>query len=202
MKNKDFWKMLFDDGGNDGADGAGNSGGDNGAGAGGDNGGDDGKRYTDAEVNAIIDKKFAEWQKKQKKAVDEATKLANMSAQERAEAERDQWEQKYNELLAQNTRATLTVQATQMLTQNGVTVPAEIVEVLVGEDAETTNTRVNAFAKAFKAAVQEAVTNANKKTSPKSGGSSKTLTKADIMKVEDLNERQKLIRENMHLFKK
>ncbi len=41
------------------------------------------KKYSDADVNALIDRKFAEWQKKQDKAVEaakekEAAKLAQM----------------------------------------------------------------------------------------------------------------------------
>jgi hypothetical protein len=207
MKYKEFLRMLFDapDAGGDG--GNGNNGGKDGAGNNGGNGGtgngnnEPEKRYTDADVNAIIDKKFAEWQKKQQKAVDEATKLANMTAQEKAEHERDAWEQKYNDLLAENTRSTLTIQATQMLTDDGIVVPTEIVSVLVAEDAEKTKARVTAFAKAFKTAVQNAVKEANKKESPKSGGAS-TLTKSSIMKVKDINERQRLIRENLDLFSK
>ena len=206
MKYKEFLRMLFDapdaggdgNGDNCGKDGAGNNGGNGGTGNGNN---EPEKRYTDADVNAIIDKKFAEWQRKQQKAVDEATKLANMTAQEKAEHERDAWEQKYNDLLAENTRSTLTIQATQMLTDDGIVVPTEIVSVLVAEDAEKTKARVTAFAKAFKTAVQNAVKEANKKPSPKTGGASGGLTKADILKVEDLNERQKLIRENMALFK-
>lgn len=205
MKYKEFLRMLFDEGGDDGANDGANGGANNGANNGGNNDGDKGgtgKRYTDADVDAIIDKKFAEWQKKQKKAVDEATKLANMSAQEKAEHERDEWEQKYNELLAENTRSTLTIQATQMLTDDGVTVPQEIVSVLVGDDADTTKSRVTAFSKAFKKAVQEAVKNANKKSTPKTGGTSSQLTKGSILKVKDITERQRLIRENMDLFTK
>jgi Fe-S cluster biosynthesis and repair protein YggX len=44
-----------------------------------------GKTYSDADVDKIIEKKFAEWQKKQEKAVSEAAKLAEMNAQEKAQ---------------------------------------------------------------------------------------------------------------------
>lgn len=194
MRYKDFLVMLFDDDADLDNDG---------------NGADDNKdttkpekKYTDDEVNAIIDKKFAEWQKKQKRAVDEAQKLASMSAQEKAEHERAEWEQKYNDLLAENTRTTLTIKANQLLTDDGVKVPSEIVAVLVGEDAETTKDRVTAFTKAFKQAVQDAVKDANKKSSPKTGDTSKTLTKSSILKIKDLSERQRLIKENIDLFTK
>ena len=160
------------------------------------------KKYTDAEVEDLINKKFAEWEKRQKKTEDEAARLAGMNAQQRAEHERDELEKKYNDLLKQNTIATLTVQARKMLSDGGVNgIPDELVAVLVTEDADTTKANVDAFVKLFKQSVQEAVKNANRKPSPKTGATGGTLTKADILKVEDINERQKLIRENMDLFR-
>lgn len=168
-----------------------------------DNGsGSEEKKYTDADVEDLINKKFAEWEKRQKKTEDEAARLAGMNAQQRAEHERDELEKKYNDLLKQNTIATLTVQARKMLSDGGVNgIPDELVAVLVTEDADTTKANVDAFTKLFKQAVQEAVKNANRKPSPKTGATGGTLTKADILKVEDINERQKLIRENMDLFR-
>ena len=160
------------------------------------------KKYTDADVEELINKKFAEWEKRQKKTEDEAARLAGMNAQQRAEHERDELEKKYNDLLKQNTIATLTVQARKMLYDGGVNgIPDELVAVLVTEDADTTKANVDAFTKLFKQAVQEAVKAANRKPSPKTGATGGTLTKADILKVEDINERQKLIRENMDLFR-
>lgn len=160
------------------------------------------KKYTDADVEDLINKKFAEWEKRQKKTEDEAARLAGMNAQQRAEHERDELEKKYNDLLKQNTIATLTVQARKMLSDGGVIgIPDELVAVLVTEDADTTKANVDAFTKLFKQAVQEAVKAANRKPSPKTGATGGTLTKADILKVEDINERQKLIRENMDLFR-
>lgn len=160
------------------------------------------KKYTDADVEELINKKFAEWEKRQKKTEDEAARLAGMNAQQRAEHERDELEKKYNDLLKQNTIATLTVQARKMLSDGGVNgVPDELVAVLVTEDADTTKANVDAFVKLFKQSVQEAVKNANRKPSPKTGATGGTLTKADILKVEDINERQKMIRENMDLFR-
>lgn len=215
-----YLKQLFEgagDGGNGGAGGDGGTGGAGGTGAGdnggtgddgkggegGNKGGTDDKKYTDADIDRIINKKFAEWQKKQDKAVKEAEKLANMNAQEKAEHERDEWEKKYNTLLAENNKATLTAQATRQLADDGITGLSDtIISALVTDEADTTKENIKSFSKAFKAAVQSAVKEANKKPSPKTGGAGGTLTKADIMKVEDINERQRLIRENYELFRK
>ena len=56
------------------------------------------KKYSDADVNAIIDKKFAKWQKEQESKIKEAEKLAEMNAQEKAEYERDELQKKLDEL--------------------------------------------------------------------------------------------------------
>lgn len=201
MKYKEFLRMLFEaenDGDNEGADNGTNNGGNDGA-----KGGE--RTYTQAEVDAIVQRKKAEMAKQKdkavSKAVDEATKLANMSAQERAEAERDQWEQKYNELLAKNTRAELTVQARKMLSDENVNgISDSLVSMLVTDNAETTQANVKNFTKMFKDAVKSAIRDLNRRPSPKAGTTS-TPTKADIMKIQDVTERQKLIRENMNLFK-
>lgn len=53
-------------------------------------GAEDKPKYSDKDLDNIISKKFAKWQEKQQKAVDEAKKLAEMNATQKAEYERDQ----------------------------------------------------------------------------------------------------------------
>ena len=55
-------------------------------------------RYTDADVDAIISKKFAKWQEQHEAKVAEAAKLAKMNATQRAEYERDQLQRRLDEL--------------------------------------------------------------------------------------------------------
>lgn len=55
-------------------------------------------RYTDADVDAIISKKFAKWREQHEAKVAEAAKLANMNATQRAEYERDQLQRPLDEL--------------------------------------------------------------------------------------------------------
>ena len=45
-------------------------------------------KYTDADVDALIGKKFAKWQEQQEAKIAEAAKLAEMNAQQKAEYER------------------------------------------------------------------------------------------------------------------
>ena len=157
------------------------------------------KKYTDADVDAIIDKKFAAWSAKQKKAVDEAAKLAKMDAQQKAEYERDQLQKELDELRTEKTLSEMKAQARKMLSADNVSVPDEILSGIVTKDAAETQKNVKAFSRAFRAAVDAAVKEALKGSAPKTGGNS-AMTKEDIMKVADTAERQRLIRENIKLF--
>lgn len=158
------------------------------------------KKYTDADVDNIINAKFARWQKEQEKKISEAEKLAGMNAQQKAEHERDELQKKYDELLAKNTRAEMVSTARKMLSEDSVNVPDVLIEGIVAADAETTTKNVRAFSKAFKQAVQDALKSTLGGT-PKKGASRGTITKEEILKVKDPLERQRLIKENMNLFK-
>jgi uncharacterized protein YejL (UPF0352 family) len=181
----------------EGGDGEGDATGGDGGNSGDDSaGGDSDKKYTDEDVNKILNKKFAEWEKKQAKKISEAEKLANMTAEEQLKA----LQSELDSMKKDKTRSELASAARGILSESDIQVPDNLIANLIGEDAETTKENVAAFSKAFKAAVQEGVKAALKGKTPPSGGSS-TLTKEEIMKVKNLKERQKLIKENMNLFK-
>lgn len=207
MTHLDYINLYFDDPAA-GGDPAGNDGGNNGAGnpaAGNNNGAgnqDDRNtpKYSDADLDKIISKKLAKWSRQQAAAVDEATRLANMTAQERAEHERDALQKELDELKRANAVADMERTARGILQADGVTIPDEIVANLVGEDADATSTNVKAFSKAFKAAVQEEVKRQLSHKTPAAGTKTGALTKADIWKEKDPIKRQKLIRENLALF--
>jgi hypothetical protein len=204
---KMYIKGLFDDGANGATGDAGdNNGGtgENDAGANGDGKGE--KLYTKAEMDAytnqVVSKKKAEWDKSHKTAVkDEAERLAAMNAQERAEHDRDEWKAKYDELFKQNTRATLTAEARKIISDAGITgISDELIDRLVGDDAETTKASVDGFVKAYTEAVNAGVVAIAKKPSPKGGTSSNGVTKESIMKIKDPIERQAMMRKHHKLF--
>lgn len=187
------WNLQqFAEDGDDGGDPSGGDGGNPGD----DPAGDDSKKYSDEDVNKILNKKFAEWEKKQAKKISEAKKLANMTAEEQLKELQSELES----MKKDKTRSELASAARSILSESDIQVPDNLIANLIGEDAEATKENVAAFSKAFKAAVQEGVREALKGKTPTSGGSS-TLTKEEIMNVKNLKERQKLIKENMHLFK-
>lgn len=195
--------QLFADGG-DGADGGDDDGGDPGE----DDPADDddqkkGKKYTDEEVDALIERKFAEWQKKNEKRQtkkDEAERLRNMSDQERKDHEMEDLRQQVAALQKKETMSKMSATARNMLAAKGITVGDDLVAMLVSEDADATKSAVDSFINAFQDAVNRAVKDELKGETPRKGGAPK-LTKDQIMKVKDRAERQKLIQENMDLFK-
>ena len=169
----------------------------------------DEKKYSDADVNALIDRKFAEWQKKQNKAVEdaktkekEAAKLAAMNAQEKAEYERDQLQKELDGYKKKDALAEMTKTARKMLSDEGITISDDLLAVMVTTEAAETKAAVDSFTKAFKAAVENAVKERLKGNPPTKGasGGAAAMTKEQIMAIRDPELRQKKMIENRHLF--
>lgn len=196
-----YAKTIFDDGaaGTDGGTDNGN-GDENG---GDEKGGDDGdeKKYTDAEVNALLDKKFAQWKAKQEKAVDEAKKLEKMSADEKNAARLKELQDRLDAFEQKEARAKMAASARKLLQDENITVGDVVVNALIGQDAETTKEAVDTFIKAFKAAVKAEAKATFGKQAPKAGTTSGRLTKEDIFKIEDPIKQQEAIRKNINLFR-
>lgn len=162
----------------------------------------DEKKYSDADVNNLLEKKFAKWQKQKEAEISEAKKLADMTATERAEHERDKLQAELDELKAANTRAEMEKTARGILSENGVTVPDSVISCLVAADADTTSKNVKAFSKAFKSAVQAEVKNQLGHKSPEIGSGAGVLTREQILKEVDQKKRLQLIRDNPQLFQR
>lgn len=158
-------------------------------------------KYTDDDVNKLIDQKFAEWQKKQEKAVSEAKKLAEMNATQKAEYQRDQLQKELDTLKKQAALSEMMKTSRKMLSENGITISDELLSMLVSEDAEATKASVDGFATAFTEAVEAAVKERLKGETPrKSTGTAAAMTKEQIMAIKDPVLRQQKILENKELF--
>lgn len=161
------------------------------------------KKYTDEDVNNIINRKFAEWEKKQekeKKKKSEAEKLKEMNDQQKADYEREQLEKKVEELMKKETLSQMSRSARGMLQEKGINVSDQLLSMLISEDADTTKASVDSFISLFQAEVGKAVKEALKGETPKTGGAS-GMTKEQIMAVTNRAERQRLIKENINLFR-
>ncbi len=159
------------------------------------------KKYSDDDVDKILNKKFAEWEKKKQKEVDEAKKLADMNAKEKAEYERDKLQKELDALREKDSLSEMTKTARKMLSDEGVSVSDEVLSMVVSTDAEKTKAAVDAFAKAFNGAVEAAVKEKLKGNPPKKGtGGGAPMTKEQILAIKDNEARQKAMLENRELF--
>lgn len=159
------------------------------------------KKYSDDDVDKILNKKFAEWEKKKQKEVDEAKKLADMNAKEKAEYERDKLQKELDALREKDSLSEMTKTARKMLSDEGVSVSDDVLSMIVSTDAEKTKVAVDAFAKAFNEAVEAAVKEKLKGNPPKKGtGGGALMTKEQILAIKDNEARQKAMLENRELF--
>lgn len=163
----------------------------------------DEKKYSDEDVDKIINRKFAEWEKKQQKALEkksEAEKLESMNAQQREAHERKELEKKIEELMKKDALSQMAKSARGMLQEKGINASDQLLSMLISEDADTTKASVDSFISLFQTEVGKAVKEALKGEAPKTGGAY-GMTKEQIMSVTNRAERQRLIKENINLFR-
>lgn len=203
-------QLFAEDGGDNGGVGADGAGADGGAGNSSGASGDgekgkegDGKeaKYTDDDLDRILNRKFAEWQKKKDKEVDEARRLASMSEEEKTKQKQADMERQLNELLSEKNRSEMMATARSILSERNIHADDALISLIVSEDAESTKKSIDAFANMFQKAVNKAVKDALKGEPPKTGTGKGGYTKEDILKVANRAERQRLIAANMDLFK-
>lgn len=222
MKNKVFEAMrtlqLFADGGDGGSGESGNGGGTGGdSSAGSDGEGADHLSFDDflkqegnqaefdRRVQKAIDTAVTNAQKKWKDIHDdklsEAEKLAKMTNEEKAAYRMSQMEKELNAFKEKDTLAEMSKTARKMLSEDEINIPDELLAHLVSTDAEDTKQAVQAFAKLFKDAVQDAVKDKLKGNPPKRGtGGKGNITREQILAIKNPSERQRMIAEHMNLF--
>lgn len=158
-------------------------------------------KYSDEDVDKMFNRKFAEWQKKQEKETSEAERLAKMTAEEKANERIRQLEEKLEAADREKAVTAMTKQARAIFNDAKLNISDEILANLIADDADTTKAAVNSFIDLFKAEVEKAVKEAYKGETPRKGGAATGMTKEQILAVTNKAERQRLITENMHLFK-
>lgn len=210
MKKKNLKLLLnlqmFAEGGEGegaGADDKGGSGGADDKSKGAEGGGADDKntpKYTDDDLDRIINAKFAKWQKEQEKKISEAERLSKMTAEEKNAAELKSLRDELDGYKAEKARSEMTKQARAILSDKNIHVGDELLANLISDNAETTKASVENFVKLFESAVEKAVKDALKGEVPRKGNPNGGMTKEQILAVTNRAERQKLIQDNMHLF--
>lgn len=157
-------------------------------------------KYTDADLDRIINQKFAAWQKQQEKKVSEAERLSKMTAEEKAAERVKALEDKLHGYEVAAARAEMMKQGRAMLHEKNIAVGDELLANLIAENAEDTKAAVENFISLFNSAVEKAVKDALKGESPKAGSAPAGMTKEQILAIPNRAERQRLMKEHRELF--
>lgn len=168
---------------------------------------DDKLTFTPKEFDSEVDKRIAnalqtakaKWDEEKQTEISNAEKLAKMSASDRKAAEDKAKQEALDNREKQLNMREYRYEAKHQLEENGL--PDSFVDMVLSEDAETTKNNIGAIKAEFDKAIEAAVNEKLKGNDPKSGGRTGALTKSEILKVADTVERQKLIAENINLFK-
>lgn len=153
---------------------------------------------TEKELQSAIDKRVSQALATQKQKLEEANKLANMSAEERREAEYQEKIKALEEREAKLARAELMTELTKQLSEKNL--PVESADFLIGKDADATSANLKAFEKMFNKAVSAQVASKLGRNAPQaSTNETGAITKEQFSKM-TLAQQSQLYRDNPELY--
>ena len=166
------------------------------------------KTFTQDELNHIVQERVqravAKAQKdaedKIKQAQSEGERLAKLTKDERAKEEEAK---RLADLEAREKAIAvkeLRTETQSLLSDEGL--PIEFLDVVMADTAESVKENIASIRKVFDEAVEKRVNERLTQDKPRRGATAGAMSKAEIMAVKDVNERQKLIAENLELFRK
>lgn len=166
------------------------------------------KTFTQDELNHIVQERVqravAKAQKdaedKIKQAQSEGERLAKLTKDERAKEEEAK---RLADLEAREKAIAvkeLRIETQSLLSDEGL--PIEFLDVVMADTAESVKDNIASIRKVFDEAVEKRVNERLTQDKPRRGATAGAMSKAEIMAVKDVNERQKLIAENLELFRK
>ena len=127
--------------------------------------------------------RLAKLTKDERAKEEEAKRLADLEAREKAIAVKE-----------------LRIETQSLLSDEGL--PIEFLDVVMADTAESVKENIASIRKVFDEAVEKRVNERLTQDKPRRGATAGAMSKAEIMAVQDANERQKLIAENLELFRK
>lgn len=109
------------------------------------------KKYTDKDVDAIVNKRFAKWKTEQEQAVksakEEAEKLAKMNAEQKQNYEIEKLQEENEKLKQEAAKVELSRSATGILAEKGIEATQDVLDFVVGNDADDTNAKIDKLVK-------------------------------------------------------
>ncbi|WP_048702381.1 MULTISPECIES: DUF4355 domain-containing protein [Companilactobacillus] len=159
-----------------------------------------GKKYTDEEVNAIVQQKLDRAEKKRQHEVDEAKKLAKMNSDEKQKYQLQQVQAEADKAKAELATYRMRDTASSMFKEQGITASDEALDLVTTDQADSTKTNVGKLVKFIQSIKDETTKELTKGATPRISGQRSTITRDEIMAIVDPQERQEKIAENMNLF--
>lgn len=163
-------------------------------------------KYSDDDVDEIIDKKFAKWQKQQEEKINElkeAQKLEKMNEDEKADYKIKKLQKELEGYKKRENQSAMAKVAQSMLVEEGFNISDDLVSNLITDEAESTKDNVKDFTKLLKEAVEKEVNERLKGKSPKvktTRTKTAKATKSEILGIKDPVKRQEAIANNLDLF--
>ena len=154
----------------------------------------------DTRVSTATQKIISDYEAKAKEQEEEAKRLAQLSAEERANEIQRQKDEEVAKLKAELRRRDLEGDTISRLNEEGIDISFK--SFLMGNDEETTNTNIKTFKEVFNNEVQKRVEERLKGKTPKAGGSIETTINPFKRDTFNLTEQGKLFRENPELAQK
>lgn len=153
------------------------------------------KKQFEENFDKKFNKKFAQYQEEKEKAILEAKKLADMSAEEKIAAELEDYKAKVAEYERERNLSEMRREARKQLAEKDINLSDELVSMLATEDAETTKKNINNFSKLFKDAVEEEIKNKLKGSTPKRvANPTKVVEEKPKEDLREFAERHRLIK--------
>lgn len=166
------------------------------------------KTFTQQELDDIVESRVARAVKKAQKdaeeqiqkAQSEGERLAKLSKDERNKEEQakrlSELEKREHDLAMKE----LSIEARSLLSEEGL--PVEFLDIVMADTAESVKDNISNLRTVFDQAVEKRVDERLTQSKVRTGSTAGAMSKQDIMAISDTAERQRLISENMHLFKK
>lgn len=118
------------------------------------------KKYTDKDVDAIVNKRFAKWKTEQEQAIksakEEAEKLAKMNAEQKQNYEIEKLQKENEKLKQEAAKVELSRSATGILAEKGIEATQDVLDFVVGNDADDTNARIDKLVKIVESQIKKA----------------------------------------------
>ena len=153
------------------------------------------QKETDKRVTSAIKKNDAKWQSELDNQLQEAERLAKLSAEEKETEAKRKERETFETERAEFERERLKFGAEKELREKGL--PTEFASFLTRETAEGTLEAISTFEAAFRQAVEASVKEKIASSTPGASGGKQTLAREEIAKNTDASKRHKLLLESL-----